>query len=178
MPGSEEVQVTPLGTAMTARVRALATGALLASGLIVLVCWMNVFSIALTRGLYRAPEIATRSAAYALAQAEEADRHTWLIATRLAGPLDPNGNPTEIGDSGTLRGAWNSIREAGFRGVYLDPKEMPKAVSFSQDLSSVIASESATPARGRVTPGPRSTTSGRACSSRGSAPRGTRTTST
>ncbi len=62
MPGSEEVQVTPLGTAMTARVRALATGALLASGLIVLVCWMNVFSIALTRGLYRAPEIATRTA--------------------------------------------------------------------------------------------------------------------
>ncbi|HWB31347.1 MAG TPA: FtsX-like permease family protein [Vicinamibacterales bacterium] len=62
MPSGEAVQVTPLTTAMTARVRALATGALLASGLIVVVCWMNVFSIALTRGLYRAPEIATRTA--------------------------------------------------------------------------------------------------------------------
>jgi predicted permease len=62
MPDAEEVQVIPLMTAMTARVRGLATGALLASALIVLVCWMNVFSIALTRGLYRAPEIATRTA--------------------------------------------------------------------------------------------------------------------
>lgn len=64
MPGAAEVevQVVPLMTAMTVSVRGLATGALLASGLIVLVCWMNVFSIALTRGLYRAPEIATRAA--------------------------------------------------------------------------------------------------------------------
>jgi predicted permease len=58
----EDVQVVPLRTALTMRVRGLATGALLASGLIVLVCWMNVFNMALTRGLYRAPELATRTA--------------------------------------------------------------------------------------------------------------------
>ncbi|MCC2672759.1 MAG: hypothetical protein K0Q72_5231, partial [Armatimonadetes bacterium] len=91
----------------------------------------------------QAPDVATRSAAYALAQAEEADRHTWLIATRMAGPRDAHGNPTEITDSGTIRGAWNAVREAGFRGVFLDPKELPKAVSFSQELGSQIASESA-----------------------------------
>ncbi|MEO8484389.1 MAG: FtsX-like permease family protein [Acidobacteriota bacterium] len=62
MPAGQQVQVIALWTAMTMRVRAVATGALLASGLVVLVCWMNVFSIALTRGLYRAPEIATRTA--------------------------------------------------------------------------------------------------------------------
>ena len=56
------VSVVPLSIAMTARLRGLATGALLASALIVLVCWTNVFNIALTRGLYRGPEVATRTA--------------------------------------------------------------------------------------------------------------------
>lgn len=62
MPAGRPVVVVPLSTAMTARLRGLATGALLASALIVLVCWTNVFNIALTRGLYRGPEIATRTA--------------------------------------------------------------------------------------------------------------------
>lgn len=91
----------------------------------------------------KAPDIATYSAAYALAQAEEADRNTWLVATRLAGPRDPNGNPTDISDAGSLRSAWNSIREAGFRGVYLDPKELPTAVAMAHDLTSQMASDSA-----------------------------------
>lgn len=62
MPAGRPVVVVPLSTTMTARLRGLATGALLASALIVLVCWTNVFNIALTRGLYRGPEIATRTA--------------------------------------------------------------------------------------------------------------------
>jgi hypothetical protein len=56
------LSVVPLWTRMTARQRALARGASLASGLVILVCWMNVFNIALTRGLYREPELATRTA--------------------------------------------------------------------------------------------------------------------
>ena len=56
------VSVVSLWTRMTARQGALARGATLASALVVVVCWMNVFNIALTRGLYREPEFATRTA--------------------------------------------------------------------------------------------------------------------
>jgi predicted permease len=62
MPAGRQVLVVPLSEALTARLRGLALGALLASGLIVLVCWTNVFNIALTRGLFRGPELATRTA--------------------------------------------------------------------------------------------------------------------
>ncbi len=61
-PVGRRVSVVPLSIALNARLRALAMGALLASGLVVLVCWANVFSMALTRGLYRGAEIATRTA--------------------------------------------------------------------------------------------------------------------
>ena len=54
--------VVPLRTAMTTKQLALARGAWLASALVILICWMNVFNIALTRGLYRRPELATRAA--------------------------------------------------------------------------------------------------------------------
>jgi hypothetical protein len=91
----------------------------------------------------KAPEISTLTAGYALAQAEEADRNSWLVATRMAGPRDPNGNPTDITDAGTLRSAWNAMRETGFRGVYLDPKELPKAVSMAHDLAPQLVSDSA-----------------------------------
>ena len=56
------LSVVPLLAAMTAQQRALARGASFASALVILVCWMNVFNIALTRGLYRQPELATRVA--------------------------------------------------------------------------------------------------------------------
>jgi predicted permease len=56
------LSVVPLWTRMTARQRALARGAFLASALVIVICWMNVFNIALTRGLYREPELATRTA--------------------------------------------------------------------------------------------------------------------
>ena len=48
--------------ATAARVSKLATGAVSASVLIVLLCWMNIFNIAMTRGLYRQAELATRTA--------------------------------------------------------------------------------------------------------------------
>lgn len=56
------LSVVPLRTAMQARQRALARGALLASALVILVCWLNVFTIALTGALFRQPELATRTA--------------------------------------------------------------------------------------------------------------------
>lgn len=56
------VAVVPLSIVLNARLRGLATGALVASCLVVLVCWTNVFSMAVTRGLYRTGEIATRTA--------------------------------------------------------------------------------------------------------------------
>jgi predicted permease len=61
-PVGRRTSVVPLSMAMNAHLRGLAMGALLASGLVVLVCWANVFSMALTRGLYRGAEIATRTA--------------------------------------------------------------------------------------------------------------------
>ena len=61
-PVGRRTSVVPLSTALNTRLRGLATGALLASGLVVLVCWANVFSMALTRGMYRGAEIVTRTA--------------------------------------------------------------------------------------------------------------------
>ena len=58
---SWRVAVVPLSQAMSARLHGLATGALGASVLVVLVCWTNIFSMAVTRGLYRRGEIATRT---------------------------------------------------------------------------------------------------------------------
>lgn len=56
------LSVAPLWARMTARQQELARGAALASALVIVVCWMNVFNIALTRGLYREAELATRTA--------------------------------------------------------------------------------------------------------------------
>jgi predicted permease len=56
------VSVVPLSTTLNGRLRGLALGALLAGVLVVVVCWANVFSMSLTRGLYRGSEIATRTA--------------------------------------------------------------------------------------------------------------------
>ena len=56
------VSVVPLSAALNARLRGLATGAMLASGLVILVCCTNVLGMAMTRGLYRSTEIATRVA--------------------------------------------------------------------------------------------------------------------
>jgi putative ABC transport system permease protein len=61
-PVGRRVSVVPLSMVLNTRLRGLATGALFASVLVVLVCWTNVFSMAVTRGLYRVPEIATRTA--------------------------------------------------------------------------------------------------------------------
>lgn len=61
-PIGRRVSAVPLSMALNSRMRGLAMGALLASSLVVLVCWTNVFSMAVTRGLYRVPEIATRTA--------------------------------------------------------------------------------------------------------------------
>jgi hypothetical protein len=69
------VSVVPLSTALNARLRGLARGALLTSALVVVACWANVFSMALTRGLYRASEIATRTA---LAQLPAASPACWV----------------------------------------------------------------------------------------------------
>jgi putative ABC transport system permease protein len=56
------LSVVPLMDAMTAGQRTLARAASGASAIVLLVCWMNVFNIALTRGLYRQQELAIRTA--------------------------------------------------------------------------------------------------------------------
>lgn len=56
------VSVVPLSTTLNGRLRGLALGALVAGVLVVVVCWANVFSMSLTRGLYRGSEIAIRTA--------------------------------------------------------------------------------------------------------------------
>ncbi len=61
-PVGRLVSAVPLSIALTSGLRGLARGALLASGLVVLVCWANVFSMALTGTLYRGHELATRTA--------------------------------------------------------------------------------------------------------------------
>jgi hypothetical protein len=90
---------------------------------------------------YAAPGDMARDAAYALGQAEEADRNTWLIAARLAGPPDADGRPTPLADAGQIRQAWQSLRGAGFRGVFLDPKQLPNAVPLAKDLQAALAAE-------------------------------------
>ncbi len=61
-PVQRRVTVVPLSLALNARLHGLAMGALWASGLLVFVCWANVFSLAVTRGLYRHAEMVTRTA--------------------------------------------------------------------------------------------------------------------
>ncbi|MGV3721234.1 MAG: hypothetical protein ACO1SX_10035, partial [Actinomycetota bacterium] len=70
-------------------------------------------------------------------------RNSWLFAARIAGARDPNGNPTEIKDTGSLLSAWSALREAGFRGAYMDPQEIPGAASMVKDLAAQLASGSA-----------------------------------
>jgi hypothetical protein len=48
--------------ATAARVSSLAAGALLTSVIILFLCWAHVFNLAMTRGLYRQAELATRTA--------------------------------------------------------------------------------------------------------------------
>jgi len=86
----------------------------------------------------------SRDAAYALGQAEEADRHTWLIAARLAGPADSEGRPAALTDAGQVRAAWQSLRAAGFRGVFLDPQQVPNAPALARDLQAAIAADGPT----------------------------------
>jgi len=92
-----------------------------------------------------APAIGRDAAAYALAQAEGSDRNTWLVAARLSGPLAPTGAPLPIADATQLRSAWGAIREAGFRGVYLDERDTPNAVSLVKELAPALQSAGAAP---------------------------------
>ncbi|MFN3652480.1 MAG: hypothetical protein ACK47B_23130 [Armatimonadota bacterium] len=94
--------------------------------------------------LYGSPaDLGPEAAAFALAQAEEADRNTWLIATRLAGPVDDSDRPAPLADAAAVRNAWTSIREAGFRGAYLDPQQVPDAPRLAAELSSALAADTA-----------------------------------
>ncbi len=93
--------------------------------------------------LYGAPATLGRSsAAYALAQSEESERNTWLLATRLSGPTGADGKPAPIPDA-QARGLWQSAREAGFRGAFIDPVQNPNAVSVARDLASTLVADTA-----------------------------------
>lgn len=90
--------------------------------------------------LYDNPQTMARAAAYALAQAEEADRHTWLVATRLGGPASDDGAPAAL-DSAGVRRAWEAIRSAGFRGFFLDPQQVPNAASIARELQAGMTAD-------------------------------------
>lgn len=94
------LSVVPLRTAMTARQRSVARGAFLASALVILVCWMNVFNIALTRSLYRQPEFATRTALGATPRQ--------LVALVAADGL----RVATLGSSGALAVTWVALTGA------------------------------------------------------------------
>ncbi len=87
------------------------------------------------------PALGRDQAAYALAQAEEADRNTWLIAARLSGPPDATGEPTPLPDGVGVRTAWSALRDTGFRGVFLDPRLTPNAPAAVQELESAMAAD-------------------------------------
>jgi hypothetical protein len=94
------LSVVPLRTRMTARQQALARGAFLASAIVILVCWMNVFNIALTRGLYREPELATRAALGATP--------SQLVRLMVADGL----RVATLGSAGALAVAWVALTGA------------------------------------------------------------------
>ena len=85
--------------------------------------------------------LGTESGAYALAQAEESTRNNWLIATRVSGPTEPSGNVTALGDAQAAKAAWDAIRDAGFRGIFLDPQTDSNAVAAAKELSGRMQGE-------------------------------------
>jgi hypothetical protein len=87
--------------------------------------------------------LGAETAAYALAQAEGADRCTWLVATRLAGPPGPNGAPAALASSGEAKALWQAALEVGFRGVYLDPQQVPNAGAVARELAAAQSASSA-----------------------------------
>ncbi len=92
--------------------------------------------------IYGAPDtVARTAAAFALAQVEEADRNTWLIATRLAGPIGENGEPTPLRTAEDVRKSWQAIREAGFRGCFLDPRQLPDATAQLKALAAQVSAD-------------------------------------
>lgn len=85
-------------------------------------------------------DIARASAAYALAQVEESDRNTWLVAALLAGPTGSDGEPGALPEN-QVRPMWEAIREVGFRGFYLDPALTPGAEGMARGLAAQLAAE-------------------------------------
>ena len=85
-----------------------------------------------------APEVGPRQAALALSQAEQSDRTTWLIAGRVTGPPAADGSPTPVTDAARLRAIWAAAAEAGFRGLYMDPRSSPNAAGLVKDLAASI----------------------------------------
>lgn len=87
--------------------------------------------------------LGTEQAPYALAQVEEADRASWLIASRLApARAAPVAQPPATTTAADLDAAWTSLRAAGFRGVYLDPTEIADAPAQARRLGALMAADS------------------------------------
>jgi len=97
----------------------------------------------------------------------------WNADGRWQGQADPA--LTELGE----RQAFDAARRIGMvEAVYAS--DLERAAKTAQIIAGQLGlgSESVTPARGRATPATRSMRSGPGCSSRGSGPTATRTTST
>ncbi len=68
--------------------------------------------------------------AFALAQAEESDRCTWLVATRLG-----------VREGITATAAWTMARNAGFRGAYLDPSDGRPVETMVREVADAVRSD-------------------------------------
>ncbi|MBI3912109.1 MAG: hypothetical protein HY320_14410 [Armatimonadetes bacterium] len=71
------------------------------------------------------PSLAAEVGSYALAQAEEADRNTWLVATRMSGPLDERSDAAGYAGPEPFRQDCSALAEVGFRGFFVDAARLP-----------------------------------------------------
>ena len=78
-------------------------------------------------------DLARTQGGYVLAQIEEADRRSWLLAAELHGGVDAHGAPLGLSGPTELRQAWAALKKSGCRGFFIDPAR-------SMGLESVLAS--------------------------------------
>jgi hypothetical protein len=92
--------------------------------------------------LYGAPEnVAQNTGGYALAQVEESDRNSWLVALRLAGAASSADQPAPVTDLAQGKALWRAARDVGMRGVYFDPEQTPNAVELAREVASGMSAD-------------------------------------
>ena len=95
----------------------------------------------------RGVDLARDTGALALSQVEQAARHSWLVATRLSGPMAGNGTARPYTNGEELREDWNALADVGFKGFYVDSTVLDggtdAAAGWVRPLASGIAADAA-----------------------------------